>query len=220
LKGRAKWLKKTVDTGAVDKKEEKKLRKKLESRKTKEKDISEVQIRKSAWKMEDNLTEEALDKKVNELVASRGKKGTDVRQLLRQLEILSKASRKYGPKKEIPVLMHLMSFMFDSHRVIDDYLEIHRWRTCHRCLSRVVNLLEETPSIVLSLFTADDVMDLTLATKKEGDGEAVEKEKSKGGTLQVVGNIEAFVTRLEDEYKKSLQQINPHTKVSRFGCTA
>jgi len=50
---------------------------------------------------------------------------------------------------------------------------------------------------------------------KETEGDAlVEMEKSKGGMIQVVGNIEAFVTRLDDEYPKSLLQINPRTKVS------
>jgi hypothetical protein len=35
--------------------------------------------------------------------------------------------------------------------------------------------------------------------------------------MQVVGSIESFVLRLEDEYTKSLQQINPHTQVGREG---
>jgi translation initiation factor 3 subunit C len=30
--------------------------------------------------------------------------------------------------------------------------------------------------------------------------------------IKVVGNIESFILRLEDEYTKSLQQINPHTQ--------
>ena len=47
--------------------------------------------------------------------------------------------------------------------------------------------------------------------EEAGLGEA--SDGVKRGFLQVVGNLEAFIARLEDEYTKSLQQINPHTKV-------
>lgn len=42
--------------------------------------------------------------------------------------------------------------------------------------------------------------------------------EDKTGPLKIVGSLESFIVRLEDEYTKSLQQINPHTQasVSRF----
>lgn len=42
------------------------------------------------------MTEEILDKKINELVASRGRKNTDPREVLRKLEVLSKSARPLG----------------------------------------------------------------------------------------------------------------------------
>ena len=35
----------------------------------------------------------------------------------------------------------------------------------------------------------------------------------KTGPIKIVGSLESFIVRLEDEYNKSLQQINPHTQV-------
>jgi Eukaryotic translation initiation factor 3 subunit 8 N-terminus len=35
----------------------------------------------------------------------------------------------------------------------------------------------------------------------------------KTGPIKIVGSLESFIVRLEDEYTKSLQQINPHTQV-------
>ena len=224
LKGRARWLKKVTDTTGTDKKEQRRINK-LESQKKKKKDDTyegaTVTKLRSAWRVEDNMTLEALDKKVSELVGSRGKKGTDVKVLLRQLSMLSKAARQFGPRKEIPVVMHFISAMFDSHKAIDDYMELNKWRTCHNCMQRVVTLLEENKDIVLGLLPSEDVSDsvLNLQVKmggKSGVEEAGLGEASDGvkrGFLQVVGNLEAFIARLEDEYTKSLQQINPHTKV-------
>ena len=82
--------------------------------------------RGKAEMLDTNMTEEALSQKVNEIIASRGKKGTDIRALNRQLEVLSKIARMYGPSREIPVLMHLISSMFDANKLIDDYLDLLR----------------------------------------------------------------------------------------------
>lgn len=57
----------------------------------------DTDVRKIAsWQVEENITEEVLDKKINELVASRGRKNTDPREVLRKLEVLSKSARPLG----------------------------------------------------------------------------------------------------------------------------
>ena len=58
---------------------------------------TDTDVRKVAsWQVEENMTEEILDKKINELVASRGRKNTDPREVLRKLEVLSKSARPLG----------------------------------------------------------------------------------------------------------------------------
>lgn len=169
------------------------------------------------------VTEEILDKRIADYMASRGRKQADPRELLRQLEVLAKAARKFGPRKEIPVIMHLISAMYEAHHGIDDYMELQQWRNCFRCLTRITVLLNENPDIELGIMPSEDVTDLVLGgqissdlMRKKDPEASVEDGKAKetkSSFLSVVGNLESFVSRLEDEYTKSLQQINPHTQV-------
>jgi translation initiation factor 3 subunit C len=202
LKGRLKWLKKTEDTGVSEKR-----KRRVKTGKATEKDYEAIKPDRRAvsWNMQDMMTEEELDKKVSELVASRGRKSTDNRVILRQLEVLTKAARIHGPKKEIPVLAHLIAAMFDSNRLIDEYMELQQWRTCQRSLSRILKLIEQNKSLTLGTVTSD------LATGA-ADPEAAALDK-KSNVVKIVGSIDSFILRLEDEYVKSLQQINPHTQV-------
>ena len=172
--------------------------------------------------MDANMTEEVLEKKVNELVASRGKKGTDSKTVHRHLEVLSKIARVFGPKTEIPVLMHLISSMFDQNKLIDDYLDLLSWRSCYRYLHRIVRILEANKKLVLSVLPSEDVLDLMVGANAEADiKKKQEEEETRSRTtptnlLRVCGSLESYITRLEADYTKSLQQINPHTQVTAF----
>lgn len=217
LTGRAKWLKKkpTKAEGEKKKKDEEEKRKKEEKATAKKivkvKVIAEVKEDKKAEV--EKLTEEELDKRVSELVASRGRKNIDNREVLRQLEVLVKATRVHGPAKEIPVIMHFLSAMFDTQRGIDEYMDHQQWSTSYRSLLRILNILESKKDLVLEPIGTDELV----ASFNKLDVKSVEEQEKKAArTIQVIGNIESFVLRLEDEYNKALQQINPHTQVRQF----
>lgn len=229
LKGRAKWLKKAV-TKPVAKKPIFKptgsnVPVKPQSGKPKPDTTVVAQVVAAP---EEKITEEDLDKKVNELVASRGRKGIDSKDVLRQLELLSKAARVLGPRKEIPILMHLISAMFDSQKNIDDYMDKQQWYMCFRSLTRVIHLLDQNKSLELAPMGLEELSDLTLSQNKANFALAdagknlnveVEKKPINEKIIHVSGNIESFLSRLGEEYTKSLQQINPHTKVRMpLGC--
>lgn len=220
LHGRAKWLKKTVvtkkktfdsdDEGPQEESKEDRAKRDAEEEKRRKKREQELidrmnaaAHRSKADKLDQNMTEEMLAAKVNEIVATRGKKGTNNKDVNRKLEVLAKISRLFGATKEIPVLMHLISSSFDSNKLIDDYLDLQTWRSSYRYLDRIVNVLEEEPDIVLSVLAGEDVMD---------DDDAEEEENS--NVLRVTGSLESFISRLDADYTRSLQQINPHTQVN------
>ncbi|EGB09021.1 hypothetical protein AURANDRAFT_25214, partial [Aureococcus anophagefferens] len=147
------------------------------------------------------MSGETFDKKLLEVVASRGRKGTDARELLAALEALAgKAKRSFGYARELGALMHLIAAQFDANRTIDDYMDVATWRSCHGQLGRVVAVLSAHPG-------------------KGEDEEEEEDEKPEAAAapnddpdaVKVVGNLLTFLARLEDEYVKSLQRINPHT---------
>ena len=228
LAGRARWLKKPdADKKKKDKVGVKVIAKPKAGAKVEVAAIRRVQV------VERALTEEEVNSRLEEVVASRGRKGTDPRELLRKLEMLSRQARKYGPRVEIPVVMYLVSVMYDSHRVIDDYMNLQTWRTAFRCISRVVNLLDSDPTLKLGMMPNEDATvssgGTTSLMKKATDGgeqpedEAAGEEKGEAAAvandsanaeiIRVVGTLETFLVRLEGEYTKSLQQINPHTQV-------
>lgn len=226
LKGRARWLKKADQPDAV-RKTATVLQPAAapgaataEGRKALEKPLATSVVKRAL----EIVTEEILDKRIADYMASRGRKQADPRDLLRQLEVLAKAARKFGPRKEIPVIMHLISAMYEAHHGIDDYMELQQWRNCFRCLTRITVLLNENPDIELGIMPSEDVTDLVLGgqissdlmRKKDPEAsvEDAKAKETKSSFLSVVGNLESFVSRLEDEYTKSLQQINPHTQVS------
>lgn len=215
LTGRARWLKKKP-TEKKQQEEDKRKTKKENKVKASVKAaaaptsnfVEKKEVRK---RVEEKITEEELDKRIAELVAARGRKGTDPRDVLRQLEVLTKSARLLGPTKEIPVIMHYMSTLFDSQRGIDDYMDHVQWYTTFRSLQRIIQIVESNKSIVLETFGSDELS----ANLSKLDLKKDEATESKTLKIRVTGSIESFILRLEDEYNKSLQQINPHTQVSK-----
>lgn len=164
----------------------------------------DTDVRKIAsWQVEENITEEVLDKKINELVASRGRKNTDPREVLRKLEVLSKSARPLGEicitfldilcifygsssrkaihfisnclsstfclsgaRKEIPVLMHLISAMFDSQRGTHTQPDAEHLQSGNSSTINLVIVINLFPSYILMptplpfLPVIDDYMDL------------------------------------------------------------
>jgi translation initiation factor 3 subunit C len=212
LKGREKWLKR--DVAVVAKKKVVKKKAEKEPRVTKEKGPKQFEStgdskNNAQWRIEENLTEEALEKKLTDLIASRGKKRSDMKAVLRQLEVLSKIARFFGPRKEILALMHRISAMFDSHRIIDDFMDLQTWRNCHSCMTRILTILDSNPKIVLGLINPEDTALIASNVQKA----EISSSSGSGDVLRLVGSIESFLIRLQDEYTKGLQQINPHTQV-------
>ena len=216
LAGRAKWLK----TAVVAVKKEKRKESSRVAGGDADAKLDAKMVIKSVQHKEIVYTKDEIIRKVADLMASRGRRGTDLRDVLRKLETLAKASRKFGANIEIPVLMNFVSTTFDSQRGIDDFLIIQQWRMCYRCLLRITTLLNENESLSLSTIPTEDAADIALPQvnlmkiKEEDTEDAPSDVASDLNVINVVGTLESFIKRLEDEYTKALQQINPHTSVS------
>jgi len=181
------------------------------------------------WTINQNMTVEELDKKVAEIIAFRGRKTNDPKEAIKALEKLSEFAQKHGPRKEVPILMHVISAMFDSKKVFDDYMELTQWSSCFKHLLRVIQILEADESLSLGGFGGEDVADFVIAGSQvrsdfllspdEVKEDAVLATDDGVGAIKVVGTLESAITRLEADFMKSLQQINPHTQeyVTRLG---
>jgi translation initiation factor 3 subunit C len=200
LKGRAKWLKKTVahpgkikDKSKPADNEKPTILKKRETTVT-SKDHAAIRAPKSVIP-EEGLTAAVLIKKVQEIASQRGRRGTDPRQLLRQFEGLSRLSMQFGPRVEIPVLMYVISAQFGLQHTIDDYMDTPTWRACATYLERIFKVIVDD-GYRLGVENVDEA-DLVLGT---GKGASRMKAAALTG---VEGALEAVSA---DE-----KLVNPHT---------
>ena len=208
LKGRARWLKRTT---VVKEKVEKDKAGRAEERKKAKEEAAKAkaaaeQAAKDAKELnadDANLTPSLIQKKTLEIVSSRGRKGTDNQALLKQLEALSKLSVRFGPRVEIPVLMHVITAQFDLQRTIDDYMETPSWRSCASYLSRIGSILDDGEGWKIGAMASgeeDDLANDLMISAAVGKGGG--KMKNTG-----VGFGEGAITALSTEEKL----INPHT---------
>jgi len=266
LKGRSRWLKKvTVVKEKVKKDKEgrsEKVKKEKAERAARDAAAGVGTSTKSVIP-EQNLTAAILSRKVSELVSSRGRKGTDAKFILRQLEALSRLAIPFGARVEIPILIHVITAQYDQVRTLDDYMDTPSWKNCASCLCRIVNILQDksnqnSKQYILTMASSEggnDLMignllatagsnkigaaasgmddagameavaaDVKLTNPETGEYETaderaerlrVEKEArmSDEDLLQIPvnGSLSLLVTRLDEEYMKSLQQISPYS---------
>lgn len=141
------------------------------------------------------ITYEMVSNKQKEIAQARGKRGTDRQEQLEMLQYLVKVSK--GPVQKIEVLMQLVSTLFDLSSNLNTSIPVHVWQRCARALFDIMALLDEAQHIIL---------DATL----ESASERVE-EPSASEPFRVVGNLRAFVERLDDELFKILQMTDSNT---------
>jgi len=262
LKGRARWLKKTT---AVVEKVTKDKAGRAEARKAARDAAAAAEKAAAAAGAgpskslipEKALTAATLDRKVKEVVSSRGRKGTDNRSILRQLEGLSRLAVRFGPRFEVPVLMHVVTAQFDLLRTMDDFMDAKTWKSCAGYLWRIASALEDgEEKYTLGHLSADEAADDLLATQAAVGGKMKAAAAGGGGegamaavaadeklinpetgesetederaerirlekegkmtpeelrTIIVIGSLSLHLTRLDEEYIKSLQRISPHT---------
>ena len=103
------------------------------------------------------------------------------------------------PYQRIRVLLALVSSRFDYNASIASYMPIEMWLSAQREIDGLIGILIEHGGYSVQEIT-DDYDDLEERTP---DGE-------KDGVVRVRGSIISFVDRLDDEFTRSLQNLDPH----------
>ncbi|KAH9961617.1 eukaryotic translation initiation factor 3 subunit 8 [Russula dissimulans] len=142
-------------------------------------------------------TSEGIYKSLQAIQEARGKKNTDRADQIRILErLLEVAVTTY---QRIRVLLALVSSRFDYNASTASYMPIEMWLSAQREIESLIGILIDNDGYSVQEIT-DDYDDLIERTP----------EGEKDGVVRLRGSIISFVDRLDDEFTRSLQHLDPH----------
>lgn len=101
--------------------------------------------------------------------------------------------------QRIRVLLSLISARFDYNSSVSSYMPIELWTHAQKEVDELIGVIVQEPSYSIQELTEDYD---ELAERSP--------ETEKNGIVAIRGSIISFVDRLDDEFTKSLQNIDPH----------
>ncbi|KAJ3125920.1 Translation initiation factor 3 subunit c [Nowakowskiella sp. JEL0407] len=144
-----------------------------------------------------DLSPEMLYKSLKELLDSRGKKSTDKLALVETLKLLLEHST-VNDFQRLKVLLSLIPAQFD-HTPSSGYMSVESWRSLAGNVNKALAIFESVPNFILIDHLNDDTPETEL-----------EKQALEGNKVYFHGNLASFVDRLDDEFTKALQNLDPH----------
>ncbi|KAL5532888.1 NIP1 [Sanghuangporus sanghuang] len=142
-------------------------------------------------------TSESIFTNLQLIQEARGKKNTDRAEQIRILEkLLDVAATVY---QRLRVLLGLISARFDYNSSIATHMPIELWTSAQREVDTLINILAVEPKYSVEEMTLeyDELAERT-------------PDQEKDGIVRIRGSIISFIDRLDDEFTKSLQNIDPH----------
>ncbi|KAH8117064.1 eukaryotic translation initiation factor 3 subunit 8 [Phellopilus nigrolimitatus] len=142
-------------------------------------------------------TSESIFQNLHLIQEARGKKNTNRAEQIKILEKLLEVS--VTVYQRIRVLLGLVSSRFDYNSSITTHMPTDLWLSAQREVDALINVLASNPQYSVEEVAAD-YDELAERTP----------EQEKDNVVRIRGSIISFIDRLDDEFTKSLQNIDPH----------
>jgi len=202
-RGRSFWLRKDDDESSSEEdedffsddeapKKKKRGKKKRKGGKKKATD-DRAKPKESDKPKEIEWTEELVDKKLEELLAQRGRRGYDRKAQPKKIEALLIKSKSV--RQTADLFLAIIAAYFDVNPNLHTYMPIDIWKSAYEYTRKLMKLLDTNRNV--SLVPTED--QIAARAKKNAEG------------IYVVGDIFTIYNKLDTEFTKSLQQIDPHT---------
>ncbi|KAL0080500.1 eukaryotic translation initiation factor 3 subunit 8 N-terminus-domain-containing protein [Phycomyces blakesleeanus] len=143
------------------------------------------------------LTADNFFSTLKEVLENRGKKNTNRDDQIVTLQRLLKSAR--SPFQIISVLLLLISSRFDINLSMAGFLPVPVWKAAEKELNLLLETLEKNPQFVVR----EDAEPL--------DEDDKDITPAPGQVVALRGSIVSFIERLDDEFTKSLQNIDQHS---------
>ncbi|KAI0823390.1 eukaryotic translation initiation factor 3 subunit 8 [Trametes gibbosa] len=140
---------------------------------------------------------ENIFKNLQVVQENRGKKNTDRMEQIRILEKLLQVAET--PYQHIRVLLALIAARFDYNSSVATHMPFDLWLAAQKEVDQLIAIAakERGFSIQETVEDYDELAERSPQTEKDG-------------VVRVRGSVMSFVDRLDDEFTKSLQNIDPH----------
>lgn len=134
-------------------------------------------------------------KKLNEIMAARGKKRTDRREQIELLHELQRIADEHqlGPAIAVKIKFAIISAIFDYNPKISDAMKPEYWTKLLERMSEMLDMLDANPNIIM----ADSILE--------------DQENFDAPPYHVRGCVLTAMERLDDEFTKLLKECDPHS---------
>jgi translation initiation factor 3 subunit C len=135
-------------------------------------------------------------KKLNEIISTRGRKGTDRNEQIEIIKELRSISKQYnlGSAIDIKILFNLIAYSFDYNTRLSKSMKHETWGECMRLLEEMLDTLMKNENIEISEDLPEENENVTEKTQ----------------VYRIRGSILSIFDRLSEEYLKILQQCDAH----------